>query len=241
MIHNLWGAPWLTIAVLGGFGLDWFAVGLNWKKLKLIAKPLAMVLVILWTLNATSWQLDLAVRLLLVAQVFGLAGDVFLMFSQRWFLFGLAAFLVGHLFYISLMTISLINWMVSLDEISLPSLQIFLSLAIYGIILVVFYRVFKPLKDAASQQQKLWLAVQLYAWVLAGLVALGILFFLIQEPLLWGYTILPIGAFLFLVSDFLLAYDRFISSVKYGQLLVHVTYHLAQFSLAIGFVASIIG
>jgi uncharacterized membrane protein YhhN len=241
MMHNLWRAPWLTIAVLGGFGLDWFAVGLNWKKLKLIAKPLAMVLVILWTLNAASWQLDLAVRLLLAAQVFGLAGDVFLMLSKRWFLFGLAAFLVGHLLYLSLITISLINWMASMDKISLPLTQIFFSLALYGIILDVFYRVFKPLKDSAAQQHKLWPAVQLYGWVLAGLVALGILFFLIQEPSFWGYSLLPIGAFLFLVSDFLLAYDRFISSVKYGQLLVHVTYHLAQFSLAIGFVVSIIG
>jgi uncharacterized membrane protein YhhN len=37
-----------------------------------------------------------------------------------------------------------------------------------------------------------------------------------------------VGAVLFLVSDTVLALNRFVRPVPRGQLVVHVTYHLAQ-------------
>jgi len=45
-----------------------------------------------------------------------------------------------------------------------------------------------------------------------------------------------LGGLLFLVSDGLLAYNRFARRIKFGQLWVRITYHLGQFGLAIKFV-----
>ena len=46
------------------------------------------------------------------------------------------------------------------------------------------------------------------------------------------------GGVLFLVSDTLIARDRFVAPVRHGKLLVIVTYHLAQFLILIGLIGS---
>ena len=89
----------MTLLVIAGFLFDWMAVIFNWRKIKPIAKILAMTLVILWTLDNVSWTINLFILLLLLAQLFGLFGDIFLLLSHRWFLTGLGAFLIGHFFY----------------------------------------------------------------------------------------------------------------------------------------------
>jgi uncharacterized membrane protein YhhN len=51
-----------------------------------------------------------------------------------------------------------------------------------------------------------------------------------------GVTAAAVGAVLFLVSDTLLAWNRFIGPVPRGSLPVHVTYHLAQILLVLSLV-----
>ena len=43
-----------------------------------------------------------------------------------------------------------------------------------------------------------------------------------------------VGASLFILSDFLLAYGMFVKPMQRGDLLVMVTYHLAQVAIAVG-------
>ena len=52
-------------------------------------------------------------------------------------------------------------------------------------------------------------------------------------------AVLPAGALLFFISDSLLAYDRFTRKTPAIRLWVMVTYHLAQFGLAAGFIAAL--
>ena len=50
------------------------------------------------------------------------------------------------------------------------------------------------------------------------------------------HVLTAIGGLLFLVSDTTLARNRFVARVPHGDLLVHVTYHLAQFLIVLGLV-----
>ena len=67
------------------------------------------------------------------------------------------------------------------------------------------------------------------SYLAAGLFALG------------GIQVWPLalGGTLFFISDFVLAYDRFVRAFRQAHILIMTTYHLAQFSLAAGFIALI--
>jgi uncharacterized membrane protein YhhN len=51
-----------------------------------------------------------------------------------------------------------------------------------------------------------------------------------------GVAAAAVGATLFLVSDTLLAWNRFVRPVGYGPVVIHVTYHLAQGLLVLSLV-----
>jgi uncharacterized membrane protein YhhN len=86
----------LTVAVV-----DWIAVHLQNKRLEYLAKPATMVFLIAAVL-AMDTPSTTARTCFVVALAFSLLGDVFLMLPdrERWFVFGLGAFLIGHLAYI---------------------------------------------------------------------------------------------------------------------------------------------
>jgi uncharacterized membrane protein YhhN len=78
---------------------DWVAVGRRNKALEYVAKPAALLALI--GVAATLVAEDESRRgWFLVALVLCLAGDVFLMLPRDLFIAGLAAFLLGHLAYV---------------------------------------------------------------------------------------------------------------------------------------------
>src|SRR5262245_54513038 len=94
-------AAFVLIALtLGVAALDWVAVYAKLRGLELVAKPLTMVVLILAVL-ALEPSSNAARGCFVVALVFSLAGDVFLMLKREdFFVFGLGAFLAGHVAYI---------------------------------------------------------------------------------------------------------------------------------------------
>ena len=228
-------AAWLLVAVFAGFVMDWLAVAFNWVKIKPFTKISAILLLILWTLTAGSGKAGLMLVMLILAQGFGLAGDAFLLLSSRWFMWGLGAFLAGNLFYISLLAIRFSSAIQSQTIQESIFWRLFLSLAFWGFMMVVFYRfIYFPIKRKyLSLSFKA--SVQFYAIILSIMVAFSFLIALsVHQPegFIWA---LPIGSALFILSDAILAYNRFVKKVPQGQLWVRITYHTAQFLLAWGF------
>ncbi len=240
MIEDVGSLLWVSLVVAGAFFLDWLAVGLKWNKIKPFAKTLAMLTVIVWTLVAAHWQFDALIVLLLIAQIFGLAGDVFLLFPDKWFMQGLAAFLFGHLAYISLLVICLTRLIKGGPGLEGVFSAVIWALVIWASILIIFYRIFGVLSKRNLVNGFMWMAIQIYGWVLSGLVALAFFTIFVLKDFPNTLLLLPIGSFLFLISDSLLAYNRFIKPIKGGDLYVIVTYHLAQFCLAVGFLTLIL-
>ena len=93
----------ILLAFAAAAVIDWIAVAQERRELEWIAKPAALALLLLWAATgpATSWAV-------LAALAFSLLGDVYLMLPGNFFVAGLAAFLVGHLFYIDAFTAPLV-------------------------------------------------------------------------------------------------------------------------------------
>jgi uncharacterized membrane protein YhhN len=54
-----------------------------------------------------------------------------------------------------------------------------------------------------------------------------------------GHLLVAAGASVFMVSDAILAIDRFVQGRRFGALAVMVTYHLAQVLLVVGVLSAI--
>ncbi len=81
----------------------------------------------------------------------------------------------------------------------------------------------------------LWIPIQVYGWVLSILVVLSLLVVIAAEVVTASMSALLAGSLLFFVSDSLLAYDRFKRKLPKVRVWIMLTYHLAQFGLAVGF------
>lgn len=233
------------LLVAAGFLLDWAAIACKWKRIKPFTKPLAMFLVMVWTaLNGGQASLFL-LGLLLAAQALGLLGDILLLFPEKAFSAGLAAFLTGHLFYLGL----LINGLTAVFRESESSFGPFgwrpfewrqfvwlLSGFVFWLgMMALVYRLFRHLPEQENLSRGLWLGIQAYSWILSAMVVMALIMALQSGGSFLERYALPLGALLFLISDSMLTYDRFVKSFNRAQLWVRITYHLAQFSLAWGF------
>jgi uncharacterized membrane protein YhhN len=208
----------LLFAVLNSVGF-WF----GWKWLQVIAKPAVMVVLFihLWT----SVGLSGAAIWFGVGILFCLAGDVFMLGIDRFFIPGLAAFLVGHIAYIIGFNMP-------------PS-----PLSLWGLILAVLVglsgaRIIRRLLAAMVEksQVRMRLPVALYGMVLS-LMMLSAMLKLTDST--WDATasaLAGLGAFLFTASDVILAWNKFVSPINNGRLINIAVYHLGQILLVAGVV-----
>jgi uncharacterized membrane protein YhhN len=203
--------------------VDWWAVQKERKPVEYAAKPAVMVFLI-----AAALTLDPADEArrnwFVVALVFSLAGDVFLMLPGR-FVPGLAAFLVAHLAYIAGF---------HFRPEPLPELYLFEETSMWGLAaagaffgIVTFSIGRRVVAGAARVNAKLPLPVTLYMIAITVMVA---------KATSDGHLLAAGAALLFYVSDALIGFRRFVRAASWMPLAIMVTYHLAQF----GFVASLL-
>jgi uncharacterized membrane protein YhhN len=211
-------ATLLVLAAACAIG-DWVAVGLRFFRLEYVLKPATLALLVAAALAA---DLGGAKAWVVAALVLGLLGDVGLMLSSgrtdRPFVLGLAAFLVGHLCYQVAFVIAGLHGVQSIAGL----------LIVGGAAALVLPDVLRGARRSAGPEFAYVVAA--YAAVLALMAVLAV-----------GTSIIAtaFGGVLFLVSDMLIARDRFVAPVRHGKLLVIVTYHLAQFLILIGLIGSL--
>jgi uncharacterized membrane protein YhhN len=144
-----------------------------------------------------------------------LVGDVLLMLPKDLFVPGLAAFLVGHALFIGgllqppspqgVPPFSFSSWGLGVAALAVaageavPAAVLFRSLVRHG-------------------PRDLIPPVAVYVAAIATMVVLAVNV---------GVLAAAVGAALFLVSDTVLAWNRFVRPFRFGPVAVHVTYHLA--------------
>jgi len=181
--------------------------------LSYLFKPLATLLLFsiafsYWVSHRNSYALWIAIGLL-----FSLAGDVALLWPALYFLPGLGAFLFTHVAYLMAFT----------RDAKFPArLPIwFLYLATAG----AFYALLFP-----HLPNNLKSPVAFYALLLASMAAqaMGRSLVLKTQPA----RLAAIGAILFMLSDLLLAFDRFHTALLLAPILILIPYYLAQWLIA---------
>lgn len=203
-------AAGLLVATLVIAAADWWAVVTDRRRVEYVLKPLTMVALIgvaiaLEPVSGTA-------RLFMVAGlVCSLAGDVFLMLDEKYFLGGLVSFLLGHVMYV----IGLLQL-----DIEGPSMLV-------GVVLVLAAAAFvgsRVVRGAGEVDRRLPVPVAVYMSVISLMVVSA-----------FG-TLIPfaiVGALLFFASDGVLGWNRFVHPIPHGRLIIMTTYHLGQVGLVL--------
>lgn len=192
----------------------------GWTDLPLFAKPLIMI-----GLMGHYWfNTNNRSTLFLVALFFCWVGDVLLMFQsshELFFMGGLGAFLTGHVLYI----LTYQQHRSSEGEGLLGPQRIRFSLPIIlagtGLV-VILYPVLGGLK----------IPVMIYALVITVMT--------LQALFRFGFTTTSsfvtvfIGAILFMISDSVLAFNKFVGAVPAAGAIIMLTYCVAQFMIVQG-------
>lgn len=202
----------LTLAVAMA---DWWAVGTNHKVVEYAAKPLTMVMLITVALNLDVTS-DAVLIAFVAALLFSLLGDVFLMLpGEQWFVFGLGAFLVGHLAYI-----------VGLVLRGMTPAAFVVGLVVVGLaVLVIGRKILGSVRK--SDTPELAVPVTAYIGVISVMVACA---FGTLDP----FAI--VGGVLFYTSDALIAWNRFVQAYPWGRVAIMITYHLGQIGLVLSLI-----
>ena len=215
---------WLILALIFA-SLEWLAVWNGWQRLEYFAKPAVMVCLFLWLYASIGLQGNMLWFGLGI--LFSLAGDVLLMVSlDRMFLFGLIAFLLTHLSYI----------LGFKEELTNPTAW---SLILMIIILVNSQRLIRRIIGAmrAKRQNALVRPIIVYGLVIS--LMLYAAMSTIYDPA-WktnAALFVSLGAFLFYISDLILAWNKFVAPVKNASILNITAYHLGQIGLIAGVIS----
>ena len=212
------------IAALICTGLEVVALQKNLPRLEFVAKPAVMVALFLWLW--TSVGLKGALHWFGLGVLFSLVGDVLLMISlDRFFLAGLVAFLFAHAAYI-------IGFNTPIPALSAWSLLLAVIIGINGV--RVLRRILAPL--AAQGESHLRIPLLMYGMVISIMLLSAMLKLTDISWNAFAALLVGIGAFLFYMSDVILAWMKFIAPVQHGRLYNMLSYHLGQVALIAGVV-----
>lgn len=196
------------------------AIQFGWQLPERITKPLLVLLLADYFLLETRTISSSLKKWGLLALLFSWMGDVLLMFQGSddiFFLLGLSAFLIAHIFYI------LLFHRIRVAEKIKSAIG-------YVIIVAVYYAALIGLLAPHLGEMKI--PVVVYGIVISFMLMLALhLLSLSNKPA--GRMIFT-GALLFVASDSLLAINKFYQPFTAAGVLIMLTYGLAQFCIVRG-------
>lgn len=205
--------------------LEAVALQKNWFRLEVIAKPGVMIVLFLWLF--TSAGLNGALIWFGLGILLSLAGDVLLMISlDRFFIVGLVVFLMAHAAYI-------IGFNIPLPALSLWGIVFAVMVSLGGA--RVIRRIVAAL--ASRGQARMRTPIIVYSMVISIMLLSAMLKLM---DISWGAgaaVLVSVGAFLFYISDVILAWNKFVAPIRHGRIYNIAAYHLGQIMLIAGVIA----
>jgi uncharacterized membrane protein YhhN len=211
--------------------LEWL---FEFKKNKLgiyLTKPAVMILLIIWLWysvdvpNLLPDSNSSSIIWFIFGLIFCLGGDVFLMLPKRFFLPGLISFLIGHICY----TLGF--------GVSIPaSTSKITAMLIAFVLIAVAWWVYVRLKSGMnlSGQERMRIPVLIYTVVISLMLYSALMTLFNPEWALLPSIFVSVGALLFLISDIMNAWVRFVALLPNYRLWIMSTYHFAQFCITLG-------
>ncbi len=205
--------------------LEALALQKNWFRLEVIAKPGVMISLFLWLWLSAG--LDGALFWFGLGILLSLVGDVLLMISlDKFFLAGLAAFLLAHMAYI-----------VGFNN-PIPGMDFF------GIVFAVMIglggaRIIRRILDRlpATGQGQMRIPIIVYSAVISVMLLSAMMKLVDISWNAGAAALVSVGAFLFYLSDIILAWNKFVTPIKGGRIYNIAAYHLGQIALIAGVIA----
>lgn len=199
---------------------------LNYEILQYISKPLIIPFITGYFLMQTNSVADSIKKWILFALFFSWAGDVLLMFVPKndiFFLLGLASFLLAHIFYI------VFFHHVRVRESVKSNPWLLLVVVIYYAALITWLSPY--LGDMK-------LPVRIYGVVISVMFMLAMHMLSIKNKVAGNWMMW--GALLFVISDSVLAINKFYQPFEAANVIIMLTYGLAQLFIVKGAVGYII-
>lgn len=207
MTASAWVFAWLfAVAAAANW---WSRLADGRRKTELWSKPLALIALIA---VAVALQPDdqLVRAWFVTALVCSLAGDVFLLFGDRYFIPGLASFLFAHVAY-TFGFLAFDDWSSAGFLLGAATMAV-LAVAV-GVRIVL---------AARRKERVLGPAVTAY------LLAISLMF---CAAMATGNTWAILGAALFVASDSVLGWRQFVADARWMPVTIMITYHLGQAGL----------
>ena len=207
----------IYIAVLA---VDLIAVYFDKETIRYLTKPLLMPLLVVYFVSALKTFTSPLKKWILLALLFSWFGDVLLMFestSSNYFMLGLAAFLVAHIFYIIFY-----ESVIRKEKLS-KNYWWFLPVLIYYAVLI--YVLSPHLGDMK-------LPVRIYGVVISYMLIQALQTSRIKNK--HAALLMILGAVFFILSDSLLALNKFYQPFDNAGIAIMVTYGIAQLLITFG-------
>jgi len=210
---------WLIIFVLVLLG-NVAAVYLDNASMRMITKPLLMPTLGIYFLTATITFTHGLKPWIVAALFFAWVGDVLLLFEDRgqiFFLLGLSAFLLAHIFYIVFFH-------------NIRRREYIYGNALFLLLVIIYYAMIMDILSPHLGEMKL--PVRIYGVVISFMLMLAMHTLLGKNKRAgWWMTI---GAVLFVVSDSLLAFNKFYEPFENAGVMIILSYGLAQLFIVMG-------
>ena len=183
-----------------------------------ITKPLILIALLIFFWKHSRHLETKSKQFTILALVFSLLGDVFLMFVDAYsnfFIIGLVSFLLAHIFYVFVF--------LKKKNSANNALPFLIVLLLYA------FAIFYFLKDGLGD---LFIPVIVYMFVI---LLMGIMAYLRRGSVPENSFILVfLGALFFITSDSLLALNKFYQPLPLSSLSIITTYSIAQLCIVFG-------
>ncbi len=203
--------------------LDWIAVARSIKKMEYVCKPGVMLILLIYLSLTTHFSNG--VIWFAFGICFSLIGDIFLMLPRKQFMTGLIFFLLAHLSYIG----GFINFKPQLNWAGLMIIFI-IAITSFGIYRLVTSR------KVYFAKKRLKIPILIYTIAISGMLFCALLSLASSTWFFIPAFMVSLGAFLFYISDSIIAINRYVPGAHPGRLISMMTYHCGQGLIIFGVV-----
>lgn len=196
------------------------AIALDGRQVEYITKPMILVSLALYFFSQTNQITADSKKWITGALAFSWAGDVLLLFQPNdeiFFLLGLCAFLIAHIFYIFFF-----HHIKKKEKVKSNIWPLLIVVIYYASLITLLFPHLGDMK----------IAVPVYGIVISFMLMLAMHMLFIKNTTsgIWMLT----GALLFVISDSVLAINKFYQPVGSSGILIMLTYGLAQLFIVEG-------
>lgn len=204
------------------FVIQLYAEYANNIELRNFAKPLIVVVLLVWLYLSTNLKGRFHKRIF-IGLIFAWAGDILLMFQSgkpSFFIYGLIAFVACHIFYIRAFT---------LDHRSNPNHKTPYFLWVVGAFAIFCSGLFFYLQPKLGAMQ---FPVLMYAIIITVMAIMAVNRY--GKVNIFSFKLVLYGALFFLLSDSVLAVNKFAQPIPQSGALIMASYMIAQYLIVYG-------